>query len=83
MGSNCCTSSSSVSKENEVNDLQYRSHSKTISDVPKDFKSVQREAILVRNVKTGITIDLRWIFDSELSEWGMDGDEMIEASFID
>ena len=84
MGSNCCTTNASVSKETEVDlpDTKESTHKKIISDLPAGY-SEPRPCVLVRNVNTGIAIDIRWVVDEELIDAGMEGDEKLDTNFID
>ena len=84
MGTNCCTNSASVSKDTEVDLPQSREtgHKKIISDLPPTYND-PRPCVLVRNVNTGIAIDIRWVIDEELIDAGMEGDEKLDANFVD
>ena len=84
MGNNCCTSNGSVSKQEEVDlpESKEENHQRIISDLPAGY-SEPRPCVLVRNVNTGIAIDIRWVIDEELIDAGMEGDEKVDANFID
>ena len=80
MGSNCCSvcnSNATVSKDTEVDlpDQMNTTHTKIISDIPKEVLYEQRPCVLVRNVNTGIAIDIRWVIDEELLDAGMEQEE--------
>ena len=84
MGVDCCTTNASVSKETEVDlpDTKESTHKKIISDLPAGYNE-PRPCVLVRNVNTGIAIDIRWVVDEELIDAGMEGDEKLDTNFID
>ena len=43
----------------------------------------RQASVVVRNVNTGISIDIRWAIDDELSQYGMEGDTMLDSNTIE
>ena len=83
MGNACCgvcNNNATVTKEEEF-DVSETGHTKIVSNLPKEI--IPKPIVLVRNVHTGISIDIRWILDNELYEAGMEGEEQLDENFIE